>query len=147
MVLQPSYFGQDDAQVFSSLGNFDPSQFFNTEGVGPVVRHRAEVLEPIGIRHRAEIAGVLADLFVIAMQVSEDRLELADDLAVERDVHPKHAMRGRMLRPHRNLHKLALEPGTHCRRWPLDRFEYLLAHTNGEGKKVKTVKLLKRSSH
>ena len=97
---RPCQLCEDDAQIFGALGNFDAGEFFDTERVGPVVRHRAEIIEPIGIRHRAEVAGVLADLLVVAMEITEDRFELAHDLAFECNVHPENAMGRGMLRPH-----------------------------------------------
>src|SRR5207302_7823666 len=49
-------------------------KFLDTERIGPVIRHRTKVIEPIGVGHRAEVARVLADLFVVTMQVAkEDR--------------------------------------------------------------------------
>jgi hypothetical protein len=47
------------------------------------------------------------------MQVTEDRLEFAHHFAVERDVHPENAVGGGMLRPHRDLHLVALHPRAH----------------------------------
>ena len=76
VILQPREFGEDDAQIFGALGNFDAGEFLDAERVGPVVRHRAKIIEPVGVRHRAEIARVLADFFVVAMQIAEDRFEL-----------------------------------------------------------------------
>ena len=89
MIYQPGQLGENDAQIFGALGHFDAGQFFDSEGVGPVVGHRTKIIEPIGIGHRAEVTGAFADLLVIAMQVTEDGLELAHDLAVKRDVHPE----------------------------------------------------------
>ena len=103
MILKPRQLRKNDAKIFSALGNFDACQFFHAERIGPVIGHRTEIIEPVGIRHRAEIARVLPNFFVIAMQISEDRLELAHDLAFQRDVHTENAVRGRMLRPHRNF--------------------------------------------
>src|SRR5205823_14717079 len=88
-------------------------------------RHRTKIIQPVSVRHRAEITYVLADLFVIAMEITEDRFELAHDLALERNVHPENAMRRRMLRSQRYFEQLAIEPRAHCCRWPLGWFECL----------------------
>ena len=113
MVYQPCQFREDDAQVFGALGNFYAGEFFDTERVGPVVRHRAKIIEPIGIRHRAEVAGVLANLLVIAMEITEDRFEFAHDLAFEGNVHPENAVGRGMLRAHRDFQQLAVETRRH----------------------------------
>ena len=113
VVLQPRQLGQDDAKIFGALGHLDPGEFLDAERVGPVVRHRAKVIEPVGVGHRAEIARVLADLLVVAMEITKDRLEFPDDFAIERHVHAKNAVGGRMLRPHRHFHQVAFEPRIH----------------------------------
>jgi hypothetical protein len=41
------------------------------------------------------------------MQITEDWFELANDLALERHVHPKHAMRRGMLWSHRDFEQFA----------------------------------------
>ena len=47
------------------------------------------------------------------MEITEDRLELAHDLAVERDVHPEDAVGRRMLRAHRDFEQFAVEARSH----------------------------------
>src|SRR6266700_2780846 len=125
VVLQSSEFGENDAQVFAALRNFDAGEFLYTERVGPVVAHRTKVIEPICVRHRAEISCLLTDLLVIAVQITENRLELTHDFPVERDVHAKDTMRRRMLRPHRVFEQLAFQPRTHGYGGPLHGFESL----------------------
>ena len=98
-------------------------EFLDTERVGPVVSHRAKIIEPVGVWHRAEVTGVLADFLVIAMQITEDRFEFTNHLAIERDVHPKHAVSGWMLRPHRDFEQFAFEPRAHAQRRPLHGFD------------------------
>jgi hypothetical protein len=56
------------------------------------------------------------------MEVTKDRLELAHDLAFERDVHPKNAVGGWMLRAHRDFHQLAVKARSHRARRPLLEF-------------------------
>src|SRR5207249_7672594 len=102
----------------------DAGKFFNAERVGPVVAHRTKVIETICVRHRAEISCVLTDLLVVAVQITEDRFKLAHDFAFQRDVHSKHAVRGRMLWSHRDFEQLAFEPRSHPHRWALHRFEW-----------------------
>ena len=123
MILQPRQLGQNDAQILGALRNFDCGEFLNAERIGPVVGHRAKIIEPVGVRHRAEITRVLADFLVVSMQITEDRFELANDLAVERDIHSKHAVRGWMLRSHRHFEQFAIQSRAHGDRWPLHCFD------------------------
>ena len=109
VVQQARELGEDDAEVFGALGHGLAGELLDGERVGPVVRHRAEVVEPVGVGHRPEVGGVLADLLVVAVQVAEDGLELHDRLAVERDHHAEHAVRRRVVRPHRDLEQVAVE--------------------------------------
>ena len=113
MVLQPGQFRENQTQVFRALRHFDPRELLDTERVGPVVGHRTKIIEPVRVRHRAEVTGVLANFFVVPMQVTEDRFEFAHHFAIERDVHPEDAMGGGMLRPHRNFHQVAFDPRIH----------------------------------
>ncbi len=116
MILQPGQFSENNAQILGALGHFDSGKFLHAERVRPVVGHRAKIIEPVGVRHRAEIARVLADFLVVTMQITEDRFELANDFALERDIHPKYAVRGGMLRSHRHFEQFAFEPRSH-RHW------------------------------
>ena len=109
VVLQAREFRGDDADVFGALGNLEAGQFLDRERIRPVVRQRTKIIEPVGIRHRAEIGRALANFFVIAMQVAEDRLQLHDLLAIEHDVHAEHTVRGRVLRPHGNFEQFAFD--------------------------------------
>ena len=123
MVLQPRQFRENYSQIFGALGNFDASELLNAERISPVVRHRAKIIEPIGVRHRAEVSRVLANFLVVAMQITEHRFELAHDLAFERDVHSENAVRRRVLRPHRYFEQLAVESRAHGYRRALHSFD------------------------
>ena len=123
MILKARELREDDAQIFSALGNFDSCEFFHAKRVGPVVGHRAEVIEPVCVWHRTKIASLLADLLVVAVQIPEDGLELANNFAFECHVHSKYAMCRRMLRPHRYLEQLTFQSRSHSDRRPLHRFE------------------------
>ena len=121
VVDQAGQFGGDDADVFGALGHLDAGQFLHRQRVGPVVGQRADVVEPVRVGHRAEIGHVLADLLVVAVQVAEDRLQADHRLAVEHDIHAEHAVRGRVLRPERDVQQLVvvqhrLRPGPRAMR-------------------------------
>ncbi len=106
MVLKARQLGGDDADVFGALRNLNAGQLFDGQRVGPVIGEGAEIVEPVGVGHRAEIGFVLGNFFVVAMQVAEDRLQLHDALAVQHHVHAKDAVGGGMLRAHRDFEQL-----------------------------------------
>ena len=103
VVNQAGHLGQNDAQVLGAIGYGLAEEFFHCEGVGPVGRQRAQVVEAVGVRHRPQITGVLGDLLVVAVQVAEDRFEFHNHLAVEGGDHAENAVGGRVLRAHRHL--------------------------------------------
>src|SRR5207237_4959446 len=78
MILQSRQFREDQAQIFGALRNFNTGELLDAHCVSPVVGHRTKIIEPVGVRHRAEITGTFADLLVSAMQVTKDRFELAN---------------------------------------------------------------------
>ena len=78
VVLQAGQLAGDDAEVLGALRNLDAGELLDGERVGPVVGDGAEVVEAVGVGHGAEVGFVLGDLFVVAMQVAEDGLELDD---------------------------------------------------------------------
>ena len=78
MILQAGQLADDDADVFGPLRHLNAGQLLDRQGVGPVVGHRAEVIEAVGVGDRPQVAAVLSDLLVIAVQVAEHRLESHD---------------------------------------------------------------------
>ena len=92
MILQSRQLGKNDAQILRAFGHFDSCEFLDTERVSPVIGHGAKIIESISVRHRAQVARVLADFLVVSMQITKNRLELPNDLAIKGDIHPKHAM-------------------------------------------------------
>ncbi len=95
-------------KIFGTLRNFLPHQLFNRQRKGPVVCQRAEVIQPIRIRHRSQVVTALCNLFVIAMQVAKYRLQANHALAVQRNIHAEDAVRRRMMRAHGHFKQLAL---------------------------------------
>ena len=100
--------GGDDADVFGALGRLETGEFFDGERVGPVVGERTEVIEAIRVRHRPKVAGGLGDLFVVAMEVAEDRFQSHHGLAIENNVHAKDTVRGWVLRSHGDFEQFAI---------------------------------------
>ena len=107
MIDEAREFAHDDAQILGTLGHGEAGELFHREAVGPVVGHRAEVVEAVGVGQRAPVGGGLGDLLVIAVKVTEDGLEADDALAFELHVHAEDAVGGRMMRPHRDLEHFA----------------------------------------
>ena len=87
---------------------FDAEQFFHRERVGDVVGQRREIIQPVRVRDELGVGHVLGDFFVAAMQITDVRVGLGDDLAVEFEHDAEHAVRGGMRRPHVQDHLLAL---------------------------------------
>ena len=108
MILHARQLGEDDANVLGALRNLLRGEFFHGQRVGPVVGERADVIEAVGVGHRRQIAGLLGDLLVVAVQVAEDRLEAYDALTVKRNVHAEDAVRRRVVRPHGDFEQFAL---------------------------------------
>jgi hypothetical protein len=108
VILNASELGEDDANVFGALGDLLAGERFDRERVGPVVRERTEVIEPVGIGHGSQVAGALRNLLVIAVKVSEDRLEANDAFPIEGHIHSKDAVSGGMVRPHGNFKQLGI---------------------------------------
>ena len=107
MILHARQLSENDANVLGALRYFLARKLLDRQRVGPVVGERADVIEAVGVRHRRQIAGLLGDFLVVAMQVAEDRLEAYDTLAVERQVHAEDAVRRRVVRPHGDFKQLA----------------------------------------
>ena len=105
--MQAGQLGGDHANVFGAFGHLQTGELLNRQRIGPVVRQRAKVIQPVRVRHRAEISSVLGDFLVVAVQIAEDRFELHHALAVQRHVHAKDAVRRRVLWPHRHFQQIA----------------------------------------
>ena len=88
----------DDAQVLRALGDLDVEQRLD----GAAERHRVEVVgqvvHPLDDGDDLPVALVLGRLLDAGVDVADDRLEVAHDLALERDEQPQHAVRGRVVR-------------------------------------------------
>jgi hypothetical protein len=53
---------------------------------------------------------------MVPMEIAENRFEFPHHFAIERDVHPKNAVGGWVLRAHRDFHQIAFDPRSHRRR-------------------------------
>ncbi len=109
VVLKAGQLSGDHPDIFRALRRLQPGQLLDRKRIGPVIGQRTKIIQPVSVRHGPEVSRVLADLLVVAMQVTEHRLELHHPLAIQCDVHPKHAMSRGVLRPHRDFEQLAFQ--------------------------------------
>ena len=65
---------------------------------GMLLVHRRDIVEAVEIRHRLQVGLVLDQLFGAAMQQPDMRIDAIDNLAVQLEHEPQHAVRSRMLR-------------------------------------------------
>jgi hypothetical protein len=91
--------GVEDAQILGAQRHFEPEQFLDGEHEAVLHAHRRAIIEPVEIGQRLEIGLVLAELLGAAMEQADMGIDPLDDLAVELEHEPEHAVRGRMLRP------------------------------------------------
>src|SRR5690349_17812942 len=80
------------------LGHLNAKELFDREAEGVLLVHRRDIIEPVEVRHRLGVGFVLDQLFRSAVQQPDMRIDALDNLAVELEDKPQHAMRGRMLR-------------------------------------------------
>ena len=87
----------DRADVLHALGDLDPHRPLDAHAQRVAVLRGAEVVEPVREREGLRIGQLLAHLLDAAVDVAAVYVELADDLALERDAEAQHAVRGRVL--------------------------------------------------
>ena len=110
-------FGEQHADVLRALGNFDAEQLFGGQAEAEVIRKRREVIDAVGERDALRIGLRFAGFFDAGVQIADDRLGFEHDFAVELQNHAQHAVRGRVLRPHVEDHRLGRAGGRlDCRR-------------------------------
>jgi hypothetical protein len=99
----------NDAQVLGALGHVDPDELLDGAAEGHRVEEVGQVVHPLDHRDGLPVRLVLARLLDAGVQVADDRLDVADDLALERDEQPQHAVRGRVVRAHVEREQLGRE--------------------------------------
>jgi hypothetical protein len=98
------------AQVLRPLGDLDLDQRLDGPAVGHRVEVVGEVVHPLDDRDDLPVALVLGRLLDAGVDVANDRLEVAHDLALEVDHEPQHPVRGGVVRPEVDRQQLLLEP-------------------------------------
>ena len=84
-------------------------QLFDCDRIGQVVGHRTDVVQPVGVRHVHQVRVALADLLMVAMEITHLRLQRHDGLAFQFDDHAKHAVGAGVLRTHVDDQPIGLE--------------------------------------
>jgi hypothetical protein len=78
----------------------DVEQLLHRADVGIVVRHRADIIQPVGMRDDLHVVEAFRQLLDAAMQIAEVRCGLHDSLTVQFQHHPEDAVCTRVLRAH-----------------------------------------------
>ncbi len=96
----------DHPRVFASLGHFDAGQLLDRQREADIVQQRRGIVEPIGVGKDLRPGPLLGHFLESAMQVPDFDVAIDDSLAVEFQIELDRAVRGRMGRPHLELHDL-----------------------------------------
>ena len=97
----------DDAQVVRARRHRQPAQLLDGGGPGMVGRHRADVVDAIGVGHEALVGALLGDVLDGPVQVAHVGLGAGHDLAVGAHDEADHPVGRRVLRPHVEDHLVA----------------------------------------
>ena len=99
MVGDAGQLGEQDAQILRAQRHVEAEQLLDGEDEAVLLAHRRDVIEPVEIGQRLKVGLVFAQLFGAAVEQADMRVDPLDDLAVELEHQPQHAVRGRMLGP------------------------------------------------
>ena len=88
------------------LGDLKLKKLFDGQAVTEIVGHRAQVVHAVGHGNDLLIKLRLAGLLDAGVQITNLGIEPDNDLAVDLQHQPEHAMGGRMLRAHVQHHVL-----------------------------------------
>jgi hypothetical protein len=90
--------------VCARSGISRPEQLLDRHHVSEVVAERIEVIHPVGDDDALLILLVLKELLHPRVEIADVRRGFDDHLAVEHELETQHAVRRRVLRPHRDRH-------------------------------------------
>jgi|GEM_PF-3111493 len=97
---------EEDAEVLGALGDFEVEELLNSQGVGEVVGHRAEIVDAVGEGSDLGVELGLAGFLDAGVEVADVRSERDDGLAVDFEDKAEDTVGGRMLRAHVEDHGL-----------------------------------------
>src|SRR6185369_12886452 len=93
-----------NANRLRAFRNLEAEQFLAGHAVGEVVAERIEIVHPVGDHDALLILFVLEELFHAGVEIADVRRRLDHHFAVEHEFETQHAVRRRVLRPHRERH-------------------------------------------
>jgi hypothetical protein len=108
VALDPVELHVDHAQVLGALGDLELEQRLHAAAERVRVEVVGEVVHPLHDGDGLPVALVLGGLLDARVDVADDRLEVAHDLALERDHEPQHPVRRRVVRPEVHRQQLGL---------------------------------------
>ena len=97
--IKPVQLKMDDAQVLGARWDLDVEQRFDGPHEGHRVEVVREVVHPLDDWDHLPVRLALGGLLDPRVDVADERLDVADDLALERGEQPEHAVRRRVMRP------------------------------------------------
>ena len=106
--VEPVELQVDHAQVLGARRDLQLEQALDAAAERLHVEEVGEVVHPLHERDHLPVGLVLAVLLDPGVDVAHDRLQVADDLALEADQQPQHPVRRRVVRPHVDRHQLLL---------------------------------------
>src|SRR5579884_2899790 len=107
--------GEQDADPFDALRHLDPQQLLDRQHVRQLIHHVVEVTHPVAERNDLLVLETFAGLLDACVEVSDVRLHVEYSLALQFHQHAQHSVRGRMLRPQVEDHRVfARLDGHYC---------------------------------
>ncbi len=96
----PLHLGHDRPDIFGPLGDLQVQQLLHRPDVGVVVRHRADVIQPVRVGNDLHVGQPFGQLFHPPVQIAQIGRRLDDPFAVQFEHDPQHPVGRRVLRPH-----------------------------------------------
>jgi hypothetical protein len=106
----PAHLAGDHPQDLAALGDLETHQLLDPEREPDVVRHRREVVGPVGEGDDLIVLAVLTQLLEAGVEIADVRNHPDHRLAVQLDHQPQHAVRRRVLGTDVDQHVLGAEP-------------------------------------
>src|SRR3546814_6530684 len=98
MIADARQFGEQHPQILCARRHLQVEQLLDRQHITMLHRQRRAIVEPVEIGQRLKIGLILDQFFGAAMEQPDMRVNALDDLAVEFEHEPQHAMRRRVLR-------------------------------------------------
>jgi len=99
MVQDPRDLVEHHTDVLRAKRDLDSEQPLDREAIRVLVAHHRHVIQPVHVRQRLQVGLVFGEFFRRPMQEPDVRIRALDDLSVELEHQPQHAVRSRVLGP------------------------------------------------